>query len=320
MNIILLDDPRWKDFFPAVRVRIEGTGEPSSNQSRSKRLKMEPLPDFLVELENPDPRYLHIVRHLKKQCGESVRVGFLHGGPIGEANVTKIVQNRCKTKDNITLKVQPDSLRAPPPRPLVRLLLGVPFPRVVKQLWPVLASFAVESVVYAPSDLTNPAYLKTSSLVESEYDQVLRDGLSQAEETRMPQVSVTSKTVLEIAQQMGGEDENNTTKELLNLQDLALCKLVLHVGGTFPSIRQCFLQRSASGNDNSNDNNNMPFKKILLAIGPERGWTDTEIQTFQKMGFRVASLGSPILKTETAVVAGISLARDVLLEHGHVVP
>ena len=46
--------------------------------------------------------------------------------------------------------------------------------------------------------------------------------------------------------------------------------------------------------------------KVTLAIGPEGGWTDEEFATAQAAGFRQASLGSLILRTETAVVAALS--------------
>jgi 16S rRNA (uracil1498-N3)-methyltransferase len=43
-----------------------------------------------------------------------------------------------------------------------------------------------------------------------------------------------------------------------------------------------------------------------LAIGPEGGWTDEEVELAVKSGFREASLGRLILRTETAVVAAVA--------------
>lgn len=43
-----------------------------------------------------------------------------------------------------------------------------------------------------------------------------------------------------------------------------------------------------------------------LAIGPEGGWTDAEFQCAGKYGFREASLGRLILRTETAVTAALA--------------
>jgi 16S rRNA (uracil1498-N3)-methyltransferase len=46
--------------------------------------------------------------------------------------------------------------------------------------------------------------------------------------------------------------------------------------------------------------------EAILAIGPEGGWTDEEVELAVKSGFREASLGRLILRTETAVVAALA--------------
>ena len=44
----------------------------------------------------------------------------------------------------------------------------------------------------------------------------------------------------------------------------------------------------------------------VLAIGPEGGWADAEFQRAETHGFREASLGRLILRTETAVIAALA--------------
>ena len=46
--------------------------------------------------------------------------------------------------------------------------------------------------------------------------------------------------------------------------------------------------------------------EATLAIGPEGGWTDEEFTAAEAAGFRQASLGSLILRTETAVAAALA--------------
>ena len=46
--------------------------------------------------------------------------------------------------------------------------------------------------------------------------------------------------------------------------------------------------------------------RIALAVGPEGGWTDEEFEAASAAGFREASLGKNILRTETAVIAGLA--------------
>ena len=46
--------------------------------------------------------------------------------------------------------------------------------------------------------------------------------------------------------------------------------------------------------------------RLLLAIGPEGGWTDDEVELLESRGFRRFSLGPRILRTDTAVIALLS--------------
>jgi 16S rRNA (uracil1498-N3)-methyltransferase len=53
---------------------------------------------------------------------------------------------------------------------------------------------------------------------------------------------------------------------------------------------------------------NVP-QRIALAVGPEGGWTDQEFDAASAAGFREVSLGRNILRTETAVIAGLAAAH-----------
>jgi 16S rRNA (uracil1498-N3)-methyltransferase len=47
---------------------------------------------------------------------------------------------------------------------------------------------------------------------------------------------------------------------------------------------------------------------IALAVGPEGGWTENELQLFRHAGWISASLGSTILRAETAAIAATAIA------------
>jgi len=47
-------------------------------------------------------------------------------------------------------------------------------------------------------------------------------------------------------------------------------------------------------------------KNVVLAIGPEGGWTEAEFAAAREAAFQEASLGKLILRTETAVVAALA--------------
>jgi 16S rRNA (uracil1498-N3)-methyltransferase len=53
---------------------------------------------------------------------------------------------------------------------------------------------------------------------------------------------------------------------------------------------------------------------VLFLIGPEGGWTDSELVEARDSGFHAVSLGEGILKAETAAIVGASLIRYELGE------
>jgi 16S rRNA (uracil1498-N3)-methyltransferase len=54
--------------------------------------------------------------------------------------------------------------------------------------------------------------------------------------------------------------------------------------------------------------------QAILAIGPEGGWTDAEFAGAPAGGFREASLGKLILRTETAVVTALASINYAISE------
>lgn len=48
---------------------------------------------------------------------------------------------------------------------------------------------------------------------------------------------------------------------------------------------------------------------LALAVGPEGGWTEEEIELLEGAGWKSVSLGEPILRTETAAIAGVAAVR-----------
>jgi RsmE family RNA methyltransferase len=53
-------------------------------------------------------------------------------------------------------------------------------------------------------------------------------------------------------------------------------------------------------------------QRPLLAVGPEGGWTDYELDMFLKRGFVPFSLGARPLRTDTATIALIAVLEERL--------
>jgi 16S rRNA (uracil1498-N3)-methyltransferase len=55
-----------------------------------------------------------------------------------------------------------------------------------------------------------------------------------------------------------------------------------------------------------------PSGGIALAIGPEGGWSEDELQSFQRAGWVSASLGNTILRAETAAIAALAIVTSAI--------
>ena len=55
-----------------------------------------------------------------------------------------------------------------------------------------------------------------------------------------------------------------------------------------------------------------PGAETVLAVGPEGGWTEDELAFFKQAGWMSASLGSAILRAETAAIAAAAITISEL--------
>jgi RsmE family RNA methyltransferase len=224
-----------------------------------------------------DRRSSHIKNVLKAVPGDRVRVGIINGGS-GTGIVTEISDKSVTLKLAIT-----DS---EPQRPMTDLILALPRPIMLKRVLAQAAALGVGRIFLINAKRVEKSFFHASLLKEESYREYLIQGLEQAIDTLLPKVTIHTRFKPFI------EDELPKLTEYAN-------RLIAH-----PAVKQEIWQQEAPRING----------KIVLAIGPEGGWLDYEMEKFREQGFSAFSLGPRILRVDTAVPAilsQISLLRSM---------
>ena len=243
-----------------------------------------------------DARAEHIRKVLRAEPGKTLRIGLLDG-PFGTGTVEKF------SEDSVTLACEFEDEN--PPRPAIDLLLAMPRPKVLKRLWAQFAALGVGRIFITNAEKVERYYFDTHILEPDFYNARFTEGLQQARDTRLPEVTIVKnlKSFLEneLFPAFGKEQQAPT-----QLVPKVGKKLLADPSGTH-SLFQCLEtdcvgeQRFASQGQN-----------ILLGVGPEGGWTPYEVEMFKAHGFEVFGMGPRILRTDTACIGLISRLAEVL--------
>lgn len=161
-------------------------------------------------------------------------------------------------------------------RPLLdlTLLVGMVRPITARRMLKDLTTLGVGRIWFVQTDLTDKSYRAGSLWKEESYQKYLREGAAQAGETYLPEIEIpySLKSALERLPQDGFKiafDNGPLASPLLRQKDFQL--------------------------------------PVVVAIGSERGWTDSERQLLQEKGFEFCTLGKRILRTETAASAALGM-------------
>lgn len=217
-----------------------------------------------------DHRARHIIKVIKAQAGDTLITGEING-----LKGTSRVQQIDRTKvvfDRITHTTS-DS------RPQVDLIMALPRPIMLKRVLAQVATFGVNHLFLINSNRVEKSFFSAGILQPEKIERRLLDGLEQASATALPTVSISSRfrpfVEDELAQKMS---------------QYTLCGIA-HPGGSrlisdvIPQGRK---------------------QRVLLAIGPEGGWVDYEVDKFSKLGLLPFSMGERILRVDSVVPALLS--------------
>src|SRR5678816_3782369 len=128
-----------------------------------------------------DARGTHLLKVLHVTRGQTVRVGWIDG-PLGTGTVESVSDGR------VTMRCVFEADASP--RPRVDVLLALPRPKVLRRLWAQFAALGVGQVILTNASRVERDYFDTHVLTEACYRPLLIEGLQQARDTRLPQVSV----------------------------------------------------------------------------------------------------------------------------------
>jgi 16S rRNA (uracil1498-N3)-methyltransferase len=218
-------------------------------------------------------RAAHLLNILKVAPGHRVRVGILDG-PCGMGSVQSVadgtVELRCAFETTA------------PSRPRVDLLLALPRPKVMRRLWAQIAALGVGQIILTNAARVERNYFDTHVLTPDCYRPLLVEGLQQARDTRLPEVSIHRQFKVLV------EDE----LDRLFANGLRLVATPIAASPSGAIVRQ------------------RTDERLLLAIGPEGGWNDFEMDLLVAHGFQPIGMGPRPLRTDTACIALLALAHD----------
>ncbi|HTE49605.1 MAG TPA: RsmE family RNA methyltransferase [Kofleriaceae bacterium] len=222
-----------------------------------------------IDLPADDRRARHLRTVLRVRPGQVVRAGAVRG-PTGSAEVVAVDEQRVR------LRVVLDRTAAA--RPAVDLILAVPRPKALSRVLETAASFGVGRIDLVNAWRVDRSYLDSPRLGPAELDAALRLGCEQGATTWLPDIGLERLLVPYLAR---GPDRwaEGGHRLIAHPRADAPIEAIVRPGARAP---------------------------VLIAIGPEGGWIDRELDSFAALGFAPVHLGAPVLRVEAAVAALLS--------------
>lgn len=255
-----------------------------------------------VTLRADDARATHAREVLRSDVGDRVRAGTIDVGAC-EATIATM------DDDKIVLKLGDDARGRG--RPEIDLLLATPRPKVLRRLWAPLASLGLGRVVLANAQKVERYYFDSKALdAETIRGEILR-GLEQVGDFLVPQVGVAMRlppVVDRLSGALGNSSVTNGFEWLLDGPrelgwdefDAADVRLLAHPGDSGTSVAEALEGVDARRS------------RVLIAVGPEGGWTDYELDLFEGAGFKRVGLGTRTFTTDVACISLVSAVRERL--------
>ena len=222
-----------------------------------------------------DARGAHIATVLNAVPGQHVRIGLVDG-PFGTGTVTAVEPSR------VSMRCEFEA--ATPSRPRLDLLLALPRPKVMRRLWSQLAALGVGQVI-----LTNAARVERDYFGAHVVDPAVLHAAPDRGAAAGARYAAAS-----------GVDPSTPEGAGRGRSGRAVPGRRPRGGAAGP--RRHAARVLAGGGP----------ARALLAVGPEGGWTEFELDLLARHGFRAVGMGPRTLRSDTATIALLTLAHQAL--------
>lgn len=187
----------------------------------------------------------------------------LLGGAMGRGRVLRL--------DEAALELALTLDQAPPPKLPLTLVIAVPRPKVLNRVVAAAASLGAARLVLLNAWKVEKAYWGSPRMKPENLRDQLILGLEQARDTVLPELRLARLFRPFVEDELPGLLAGGTG-------------LLAHPGAGAVAPKALAVP-------------------VTLAIGPEGGWIDAEVQSLLKAGLQPLDLGPRILRTETALAA-----------------
>ncbi len=175
----------------------------------------------------------------------------------------------CNDQQNLELEVELKD--APPPALPLTLVLALPRPKMLKRSLQTLTAMGVKKLILINSYRVEKSYWQTPILKPENINEQLVLGLEQAKDTVMPEVRIEKRFKPFVEDELEALMQGSRAL-LAHPKTDTLCPSQI-------------------------------TEPVTLAIGPEGGFIDYEVEKLKQVGFEAVHIGPRILRVENAVPA-----------------
>ena len=287
----------------------------------------------LVRLRQSDERFEHLRQVLKKtNKGDEFKATILN-----ERLATGRILSYDDDERSVLIEILSTKEEEEKEEKMVTvsLILAMPRPKVLRRLLSVFAQFGVENVHMLSAEKTERCYFQSEVLTEEVLVREFTRGVEQnALDFKFPNASKCRNlnAVLEALLSSGDEEgmagrEENIAKRvngkkganfewlLRSMRDeeegeggeeRRRINLLAHPSSASVSVTEAL--RNAAAHEKSAISTNIV--EILLAVGPEGGWSEEEVRTFETFDFVNVGLGNRVFTTDVATIALLSSINE----------